>query len=273
MTVVGLGPGDDTHLSPRAWAALTRAHAVVGYKTYIDLVHPALLEGKEVVVTGMRQELDRVRAAIDLARRGREVAVVSGGDAGVYGMAGLVFEMLERDGLLDEVRAEVVPGIPALAAAAAVLGAPLTHDFAVVSLSDLLTPWERIEARLDHAAAADFVIVLYNPRSRRRHWQLPRALEIIARHRAPDTPVGLVRQACRPGQSALVAPLSGFDPDTADMVSIVIVGNSCTRAHGGRMITPRGYMDKYDPPGPAAPPDADADADAPRAAPPGAREA
>jgi len=228
-----------------AWEALVRAHAVVGYKTYMDLVHPAMLEGKQLVVTGMRQEIDRVRAAISLARQGREVAVISSGDAGVYGMAGLVFEMLEQDGLLDEVTTQVVPGIPALAAGAALLGAPLTHDFAVISLSDLLTPWERIENRLDHAAAADFVIVLYNPRSKRRDWQLPRALEIIARHRDPSTPVGLVRKACRPGQEAIVTPLDDFDPQAVDMLSIVFVGNSNTRANGNRMITPRGYMDKY----------------------------
>lgn len=249
MTVVGLGPGSETHLTPVAWEALVRAHAVVGYKTYMDLIQPAMLEGKKVVVTGMTQEMDRVGAALDLAREGREVAVVSGGDAGVYGMAGLVYEMAEQQGLLDDIAIQVVPGIPALAAGAALLGAPLTHDFAVVSLSDLMTPWERIEQRLEHAAAADFVIVIYNPRSKRRDWQLPRALEIIAGHRAPDTPVGLVRKACRPGEEALVAPLSEFDPATVDMLSILFVGNSNTRAVGGRMLTPRGYMEKYGPGG------------------------
>lgn len=243
--MVGLGPGSAIHLSPMAWEALVRAWGVVGYKTYIELIDERMLEGKRVVQTGMRQEMDRVSAAVDMARDGREVAVVSSGDAGVYGMAGLVYEMLERDGLLDEVPVEVVPGIPALAAGAALLGAPLTHDFAVVSLSDLLTPWERIEKRLEHAAAADFSIVLYNPRSKRRDWQLPRALEIIGRHRAPETPVGLVRSASRPGQQATVRTLAEFDPSGVDMLSIVFVGNSNTRAHGDRMITPRGYMDKY----------------------------
>lgn len=230
-----------------AWNAITRAQAVVGYKTYIELIQPSLLEGKEVVETGMRQEMDRVARAVELAREGRQVAVVSSGDAGVYGMAGLVFEMLEKDGLLDEIPTQVVPGIPALAAGAAILGAPLTHDFAVISLSDLLTPWERIESRLEHAAAADFSIVLYNPRSKRRDWQLPKALEIIARHRAPETPVGLVRKACRPGQEAKVTTLADFDPESVDMLSILFVGNSNTRAHGDQMITPRGYMEKYRP--------------------------
>jgi len=245
LTVVGLGPGDPNLLSPQALEALTSAQAVVGYGTYIDLIDPALLQGKDVVVTGMKKEMDRVAAAVDRAVDGQDVAVVSSGDAGIYGMAGLVLETLETRGLLDEVPVTVLPGIPALAAGAALLGAPLTHDFAVISLSDLMTPWETIEKRLTHAAAADFVIVLYNPRSKRRDWQLPRALELIAEHRAPETPLGLVRQANREGQDVSTHTLGGFDPALVDMLSILFIGNSNTRLASGRMITPRGYLAKY----------------------------
>ncbi|WP_461209700.1 precorrin-3B C(17)-methyltransferase [Desulfocurvus sp. DL9XJH121] len=247
LTVVGLGPGDASLLAPMALAALTRARVLVGYGTYMDLLDPVLREGRDVVVTGMKQEMRRVAEAVDRARAGEDVALISSGDAGVYGMAGLALEILEQtagDGLPDP-DFTVVPGIPALAAGAALLGAPLTHDFAVVSLSDLLTPWEAIEKRLDHAAAADFVIVLYNPRSKRRDWQLPRALEIIAAHRAPETPVGLVRSAYRQGQEVSAAALADFDPGEADMLSIVFVGNSATRLSGGRMVTPRGYLERY----------------------------
>lgn len=245
LTVVGLGPGDSDLLSPQALAALTRAEAIVGYGTYMDLIDPALLADKQVVVTGMKKEIERVSAAVDRAEQGQDVVVVSSGDAGVYGMAGLVLETLESRGLLETVEVEVVPGIPALAAGAALLGAPLTHDFAVVSLSDLMTPWETIENRLSHAAAADFAIVLYNPKSRRRDWQLPRALQLIAEHRAPDTPVGLVRKAFREGQDISTSTLADFDPAVVDMLSILFIGNSNTRLAAGRMITPRGYLAKY----------------------------
>lgn len=245
LTVVGIGPGDASLLPPLALAALERADVVVGYGTYVDLLDPALLAGREVLVTGMKKELDRVRAAVRRAQDGGRVALVSSGDAGVYGMAGLALEILEEQGIAEGVEFSVVPGIPALAAGAALLGAPLTHDFAVVSLSDLLTPWEVIEKRLRLAAEADFVIVLYNPRSRRRDWQLPRAMELIAAHRAPSTPVGLVRSAYREGQSVSACALADFDPAEADMLSILFVGNASTRLSGGRMVTPRGYLAKY----------------------------
>ena len=179
--MVGLGPGDPGLLCPLARAALASASAVVGYSGYLDLLEPEVLEGREVVSTGMTGEVERAGRAVDLALAGRDVAVVSSGDAGIYAMAGLVLEVLEERGLLERVPCEVVPGVPALAAAAALLGAPLTHDFACVSLSDLLTPWEVIERRLDAAAGADFVLVLYNPRSKRRADHLERALAVIAR--------------------------------------------------------------------------------------------
>lgn len=242
---MGLGPGDAGLLAPMARQALAAARAVAGYGTYLELVPPELLAGKDVIRTGMTGEVARCEAAVARALAGDDTVVVSGGDAGVYGMAGLVLEILEARGLLEAVDFSVVPGIPALAGAAALLGAPLTHDFASISLSDLLTPWEVIEKRIALAAQADFVVVLYNPRSRRRAGHLARAMELIAAWRGMDTPVGVVRQAYRPGQEAFVTTLSGFDPGTVDMLTIVIVGNASSRIVSGRMLTPRGYGGKY----------------------------
>lgn len=245
ITIVGLGPGDAALLPPMARQALCRARAIVGYKGYIGLLEPELLEGRRVLSTGMTGEVERCGAAIDLAVSGVETVVVSSGDAGVYAMAGLVLELMEARGLLGELAFEVVPGIPALCAAAALLGAPLMHDFAVVSLSDLLTPWELIERRLTAAASADFVVVLYNPRSGRRTDQLPRALELLRAHKPGATPAGLVKRAFRPGQEVLATTLDALDPEAVDMQSIVLVGNASTRLVGGRLLTPRGYAGKY----------------------------
>lgn len=245
ITVIGLGPGDAGLLPPMARQALERAQAIVGYKGYIALLEPEILDGRQVLSTGMTGEVERCSAAIDLALSGLETVVVSSGDAGVYAMSGLVLELLETRGLLERVDFEVVPGIPALCAAAALLGAPLMHDFAVISLSDLLTPWELIERRLAAAAAADFVVVLYNPRSGRRTDQLPRALELLASAKAAATPVGLVKRAFRPGQEVIATTLAALDVEAVDMQSILVVGNSATRMAGSRMLTPRGYAGKY----------------------------
>lgn len=244
--MVSLGPGDPCLLCPQSRAALESATAVAGYSTYLDLLEPELLAGRELVETGMTGEVERVNRAVDLALAGHHVAVVSSGDAGIYAMAGLVLEVLEERGLSETLPCEVLPGVPALAAAAALLGAPLTHDFACVSLSDLLTPWETIEKRLSAAAGADFVLVLYNPRSKRRSGHLARALAIIAAQRAPSTPAGVVCRAFRPGQSVTLTTLGELDPEAVDMQSLVLVGNSATRLSGGRMLTPRGYAGKYD---------------------------
>jgi precorrin-3B C17-methyltransferase len=233
-------------MAPAALAAIENADAVVGYKGYIDLLSPDLLMGKEIFSTGMMGEVERVRKAVDMARQGRTVALVCSGDAGIYAMAGLALEILEAEGLAGAVPFEVVPGIAAFNAAAALLGAPLMHDFASVSLSDLLTPWERIEMRLDAAASADFVVAIYNPRSRKRRDHLVRALAIIGRHRAPKTPVGIVTKANRPGQSVKILTLDAVDPEEVDMQTVLIVGNSSTRVVAGRMLTPRGYDRKYD---------------------------
>lgn len=243
--MAGLGPGNPDHLTPAVCNALARAETIVGYKGYIRLLEPELLEGKQVISTGMTGEVERAGRAVDAALAGRETVVVSSGDPGVYAMAGLVLELLETRNALDSVRLEVLPGVPALCAAAALLGAPLMHDFASVSLSDLLTPWPLIERRVEAAASADFVIALYNPRSKRRTAHLPRALELIARHRNPNTPVGIASRAMRPGQSVAVTTLDAIHPEDVDMQTVVLVGNSATRVSGGRMLTPRGYAGKY----------------------------
>ena len=246
IRVVGLGPGDPSLMTFQAAEALNWAETVVGYKGYIELIPAEALQGKDVVATGMTGEMERTAAALDRAMAGERVVVVGSGDAGVYGLAGLVFELAEERGALEELDIEIVPGVPALMAAAALLGAPLVHDFASVSLSDLLTPWELIESRLMHAAAGDFVIGLYNPRSKRRHWQLDRAREIILEHRSAATPVGIVRNAFRPGQEVRVATLGELRSDDADMFSIILIGNSQSKVVQGRVVTPRGYLRKYD---------------------------
>jgi precorrin-3B C17-methyltransferase len=209
----------------------------VGYKPYLAMVAD-LVTGKRLVASGMRQEAARAEAAIAAALSGARVAVLSTGDAGIYGMAGLVLELLPED---SGVAVEVVPGVTAASAAAACLGAPLMNDFAVVSLSDLLTPLALIERRLTAVAEGDFVVVLYNPRSSRRHEPLRRALAILRTRRAPQTPVGLVRNALRDGQEARVTTLGELREEDVDMLTILMVGNSETLVRDGRMITPRGY--------------------------------
>jgi precorrin-3B C17-methyltransferase len=246
LRVVGLGPGDVSLMTPAAGAALAQAALVVGYKRYIELIPAQSLVGKRVVSTGMTAEVERCREAISAALAGEDVALVCSGDPGVYGMAGLVLELVDTHGLWDRLEVEIVPGVPAVTAAAALLGAPLMHDFAVISLSDLLTPWELIEKRISAAAEADFVLAIYNPRSRKRDWQLPRALDLVRAHRSGATPLGVVRQAYRPEQSVFCATLKTVDLAGVDMFSLLVIGNSQTRLAGGRMITPRGYHDKYE---------------------------
>lgn len=242
---MSLGPGDSQYLAPIAKEALLQSEVVVGYRTYMQLIDPILIEGKEAISTGMTDEIRRCQMAIDQAMEGKDTAVVSSGDAGVYGMAGLVLELLAEDPLGEEVTVEVIPGIPALTAAGALLGAPLMHDFSVISLSDLMTPWEVIQSRVEAAAKADFVIVIYNPRSKKRNWQLELALDLIRKYRDPETPVGMVRNAMRESQSVRISELAKLDPSEVDMLSILVVGNSQTRVIRDKMVTPRGYMEKY----------------------------
>ncbi len=229
-----------------AQEALEASDLIVGYTGYARLLPDHLTQGKEVMATGMRHELERAELAITSCQKGRHVVVISSGDAGLYGMAGLILEFLDKKGLQDSLPCTIVPGIPALCAAAALLGAPLMHDFAAISLSDLLTPWELILKRIEAAARADFVIVLYNPKSRRRTDQLQTALSIIQNHQGGNIPVGSVRRAYREGQTIRTARLGDFEADDVDMTTIVIVGNSQTILRNNRMITPRGYFGKYD---------------------------
>ena len=246
-------------MAPRAAALLEISDAVAGYTTYIDLIREAIGE-KRIISTGMMKEVDRVEMAIAEALEGNTCSLISGGDAGIYAMAGLVFEMCEKKGLTlvrhgepcpensDStcLEIEVVPGIPALAAGAALVGAPLTHDFAVVSLSDLLTPWDKIEKRITAAAAADFVIAIYNPKSKKRDWQLARARDLILEHRDGNTPVGVVTSAMREEQSVSVTTLEKMDEAHVDMQTILLVGNEMSVAYLDFMYTPRGYSKKYD---------------------------
>lgn len=247
LKIVSLGPGDSGYLAPRAKEALEEAEVVVGYSTYIDLLDPQMLKGKELISTGMKKEIERCRAAIRKSTEGKATAIVCSGDAGIYGMAGLILELIEEDGLLESVEVEIIPGIPALCAAAALLGAPLMHDFAVISLSDLLTPWELIRSRVEAGGAADYVIVLYNPKSRKRDWQIGAVRDILLQHRPPDTPVGIVRNAMRENQDIRLTTLDELADSPIDMLTIVIIGNSQTTILGGKMVTPRGYKEKYGP--------------------------
>ena len=236
--VVGLGPGGEQYLTAEARTALDAAEVLCGYTVYVDLVAP-LYPGKETYTTPMKQELDRCRWALETANRGRTVAMVCSGDAGVYGMAGLIYELAQG----RDLEIEVVPGVTAALSGGAVLGAPLTHDFAVISLSDLLTPWEKIEKRLEMAAAADFCIALYNPSSIRRADHLRHACEILLRHASPETVCGAVRNIGREGERMELMTLEEMKNYSADMFTTVFVGNSQTRVIDGRMVTPRGYRD------------------------------
>jgi len=238
--VIGVGPGQRDLLTPQAVAALQKVEIVIGYSGYFGWVED-LLRGKECVPLALGQEKERAGLALEHAGRGRQVGVISSGDPGIYAMASLVLEMLATVPFDQRPEVEVIPGLSALNAAAALLGAPLGHDFAVISLSDLLTPWESIEKRLSAAAGADFVLALFNPKSQRRDWQLSRAKEIFLLYRPGNTPVGIVQNAYRPGQKVLLTSLDQLEPATVDMFSIVIVGNSTSRFVGDYLLTPRGY--------------------------------
>lgn len=236
LYVVGIGPGAPEDMTLRARRALEEAEVIAGYGVYADLIRPLFPE-KEYLVTAMRRESERCRMAIDAACAGKTVAMISSGDAGVYGMAGLVLELAQG----RDVWVEIVPGVTAALSGGAALGAPLTHDFAVVSLSDLLTPWEKIEKRLELAAEADFCIALYNPSSVRRADHLRRACEIMLRHKGGETVCGVVRNIGREGQTMALMTLNELKMYEADMFTTVFVGNEETRVIDGRMVTPRGY--------------------------------
>ena len=235
--VVGLGPGDPQFLTAQAQSALEEAEVLCGYPVYLDLVRPYYPE-KEYYATGMTKELDRCRWALETAHSGRTVALVCSGDAGVYGMASPLLELAEG---CPDVTVEVVPGLTAALSGGAVLGAPLAHDFCVLSLSDRLTPWEVIEKRLRGAAAGDFCIALYNPGSKTRTSHLRRACDILLETLPPETVCGLARSVGRVGESHTLTTLGALRDTAADMLTTVLIGNSRTRVVNGRMVTPRGY--------------------------------
>ena len=239
LYIVGFGPGGYETMTVEAVRALEDSDLIVGYTTYVDLIRPWFPE-KEFLATAMKQEKERCLLAIQKEEDGRKVALVCSGDSGIYGMAGLIYE-IGRD--YPEIGIEIVPGITAASGGAAVLGAPLMHDFAVISLSDLLTPWELIEKRLCAAAEADFVICLYNPSSRKRADYLEKACEIILKSRSEETVCGLVKNIGREGELYEIMTLKKLKTTQADMFTTVYIGNSNTKELNGKMVTPRGYKD------------------------------
>ncbi|WP_150047589.1 precorrin-3B C(17)-methyltransferase [Methylomonas rhizoryzae] len=247
ILLVGFGPGAPEHMSFRARAAIAEADVVIGYSTYIKLVEE-LLAGKQVIRKGMTEELDRSIEAYRHASAGKTVALISSGDIGVYGMAGPTYELLFQAGWTPDsgVAVEVVPGATALTACAALVGAPLTHDFCSISLSDLLTPWPVIARRLEAAARADFVVALYNPKSGRRTRQIVEAQRLLLLHRKPDTPVAVVKSGYRRRQQIQISTLAQMADCEIGMLCTVLIGNSSTFVRHGLLVTPRGYANKYD---------------------------
>lgn len=236
--VVGLGPGDPAKMTRQAADVLQSCDVIAGYEVYVDLVKDEYPD-KEFITTPMKKELDRCQMALEQAAAGKTIAMVCSGDAGVYGMAGLMLEFAQK---FPGVEVEVIPGVTAALSGGAVLGAPLGHDFAVISLSDLLTPWELIEKRLECAAMGDFAICLYNPSSKNRHDYLQRACDLILKHQGSDTVCGIVRNIGRKGESTSILPLARLRDTPVDMFTAVFIGNSKTKEIDGRMVTPRGYQ-------------------------------
>ena len=263
LFLVGMGPGDLPGLTQRAREALEGAEVVIGYSTYVKLLEEmGLLAGKEVVRKGMTEELRRAEEALERALSGQRVALVSGGDPGIYGMAAPVLELMEERGLKrvdggvglpgrfageeGEVFLAVIPGVTAANAVASLLGSPLAHDTCLISLSDLLTPWPLIERRLHAAGQGDFVVVLYNPQSKRRDWQLRKSAEILLEYRPKETPAALVKSAYRKRQEVALTTLEGLREAEAGMLTTVVIGNRQSRFYEGTFLTPRGYALKYD---------------------------
>ena len=239
IIIAGIGPGSKEDITPAVLEAVRLADAIVGYKYYFQFIEPYVKEGCQCIDTGMKKERERAEQAFSLAETGKTVVVISSGDAGLYGMAPLVYEMAEAKG--SDITIETLPGISAFQKAASLLGAPIGHDTCIISLSDLMTPWEVIERRIKAAATGDFVTAVYNPKSHGRYWQLYRLQELFLKERSADTPVGYVRQAGRPEQEVKVTTLGAFDPEDIDMFTVVLIGNSQSYIADGKMITPRGY--------------------------------
>ena len=239
IIVAGIGPGSTGDITSAVIDALRHCDAVVGYHYYFPFIEAYLPADALRIDSGMKQERRRAEEAFRVAEEGRTVCVISSGDAGIYGMASLILEMKHKRG--SRVEVEVLPGISAFQKAGALLGAPMGHDFCVISLSDLMTPWLLIERRIIAAAEADFITAVYNPKSDSRYWQLYRLKELFLARRAPETPVGIVRQAGRDGETTTVTTLADFDPEQADMFTVVLIGNSQSYAVGNTFVTPRGY--------------------------------
>ena len=239
IIVAGIGPGSKEDITPAVLEAVQQADAIVGYKYYFQFIEPYVKEGCECIDTGMKKERERAEQAFLLAETGKTVVVISSGDAGLYGMAPLLYEM--RRERQSQIELETLPGISAFQKAASLLGAPIGHDVCIISLSDLMTPWELIERRIKAAATGDFVTAIYNPKSHGRYWQLYRLQELFLQERSADTPVGYVRQAGRPEQEVKVTTLGAFDPEDIDMFTVVLIGNSQSYISDGKFITPRGY--------------------------------
>ena len=239
IIIAGIGPGSQEDITPAVLEAVQQADAIVGYKYYFQFIEPYVKKGCECIDTGMKKERERAEQAFLLAETGKTVVVISSGDAGLYGMAPLIYEMAEAKG--SDITIETLPGISAFQKAASLLGAPIGHDTCIISLSDLMTPWEVIERRIKAAATGDFVTAIYNPKSHGRYWQLYRLQEQFLMERSADTPVGYVRQAGRPEQQVKVTTLGAFDPEDIDMFTVVLIGNSQSYISDGKIITPRGY--------------------------------
>ena len=239
IIIAGIGPGSKEDITPAVLEAVREADAIVGYKYYFQFIEPYIKSGCECIDTGMKKERQRAGQAFDLAKQGKTVVVISSGDAGIYGMTPLIYEM--RAALHSDLEIKTLPGISAFQKAASLLGAPIGHDMCVISLSDLMTPWEVIERRIKAAAVGDFVTAVYNPKSHGRYWQLYRLQELFLKYRAADTPIGYVRQAGRDDEEIKITTLGAFDPEDVDMFTVMIIGNSQSYVADGKFITPRGY--------------------------------
>jgi precorrin-3B C17-methyltransferase len=242
IIVAGIGPGSQQDITPAVLEAVREADVIVGYQYYFQFIMPYVKAGCECIDTGMKKERQRAEQAFELAEQGKTVVVISSGDAGIYGMTPLIYEMRRERG--SDIEIASLPGISAFQKAASLLGAPIGHDMCIISMSDLMTPWEVIERRIVAAAVGDFVTAVYNPKSHGRYWQLYRLQEIFLQHRSPDTPVGYVRQAGRDDEVVKLTTLSAFDPEDVDMFTVIIIGNSQSYISDGKLITPRGYYRK-----------------------------
>lgn len=239
IIVAGIGPGSESDITPAVLSAIRQSDVIVGYKYYFRFIDKIIRPGAICIDSGMKREKARAEEAYNYAAEGKVVTVISSGDAGIYGMAPLIYEMKREKG--SDISIEVLPGISAFQKAASLLGAPVGHDFCVISLSDLMTPWELIEKRIKAAASADFITAIYNPKSEGRYWQFYRLIEIFLQERDPQTPVGFVRQAGREEQEVTITTLADFDPEQVDMFTVILIGNSQTYQFENKMITPRGY--------------------------------